>query len=265
MTRDPYLYPDVDVLRNKEDIRDAEELARFERLSSANRMETLPDNRSISADGYRALHGHIFQDVYAWAGQDRTVALTKGDSPFCFPEYIDQELRRRFEAIQRENDLRDLSAEDFASRAAEHVSELNAIHPFREGNGRTQRAFLEVLGERAGHDIDLERIEPGPWHEASIDSFRTRDYTRMRAVIFNAIAERHHEREGQDEARSRTATNEVEAAARVETPARERPERMQETGEKRQRNEDDARRKGDLDYYLAKRADDRARDGGRDR
>ena len=89
----------------------------------------------------------------------------------------------RFEAIRRENSLRGLSIEDFATRAAEHAIEL----PFREGNGRALRAFLFVLARQAGHDIHMERIDARSWNEASRVSFRTGDTQAMRNVIADAI------------------------------------------------------------------------------
>jgi cell filamentation protein len=86
---DPYVYPGTQVLINKEDIRDAEELAVFERVMSAQRMSEQLPAVEISAAGYRALHRHLFQDVYEWAGEPRTVALAKGSSMFCRPPEFD--------------------------------------------------------------------------------------------------------------------------------------------------------------------------------
>ena len=83
--------------------------------------------------------------------------------------------------------MRDLSAEEFAARAADHISELNAIHPFREGNGRTQRAFLFMLGRQAGHEVDMTRIDPRAWNDASRDSFRTGDSRSLRDIIAAAV------------------------------------------------------------------------------
>jgi cell filamentation protein len=184
---DPYVYPGTDVLRNKENIRDARELEAFERTATANRMETLPDNTPITAEGYREIHRYIFQDVYDWAGKVRTVDIAKDDDLFCRAVYVDQELAKRFEAIRAEDGLRGLSVESFVARAAEHISELNAIHPFREGNGRTQRAFLFVLGRQAGHEVDLAKIDPCAWNDASRESFRTGDSMPMRDVIADAV------------------------------------------------------------------------------
>ena len=184
---DPYCYSGTDVLRNVENIRDPEELAVFERSATVSRIETLPADFAISADGYRAIHRYLFQDVYDWAGEYRVVDIARSDSLFCLVPYIAPELAKRFEAIRSENNLRGLNAEDFAERAAEHLIELNAIHPFREGNGRTLRAFLFVLARQAGHDIKMERVDAVPWNQASRVSFRTGDSRAMRDIIANAI------------------------------------------------------------------------------
>jgi len=184
---DPYCYPGTDILRNIRNIQNAEELEAYERSLSANRLETLPDDFPITPEGYRAIHRYIFLDLYDWAGEYRVVDIARADNLFCLAPYIAQELAKRFKAIQSENNLHGLDAEDFAAHAAEHVIELNAIHPFREGNGRTLRAFLFVLARQAGHDIKMERIDGVPWIEASRVSFRTGDTRPMRNIIANAI------------------------------------------------------------------------------
>jgi cell filamentation protein len=184
---DPYVYPNTHVLINKEDIRDAADLEQFERLMTAQRLREGLPKVPLTADGYRTLHEHLFQDVYEWAGKTRTVDIAKNNAMFCFAAYVDGELDKRFAAIRDENGLQGLSVAQFAERAGEHLSELNAVHPFREGNGRTQRAFLVVLAEQAGHKIDLQRIDPIAWNEASKQSFSTADSAPMREVILGSI------------------------------------------------------------------------------
>jgi cell filamentation protein len=184
---DPYVYPGTRVLRNKENIRHGAELARFERLMTAQRLREGLPAVGLTADGFRALHFHIFQDVYEWAGRDRTIEIAKADSLFCLPQFIVPELERRFAAIRMGRPSNWLAPVVFAEHAALHISELNAIHPFREGNGRTARAFLVVLGQHAGHRIEIQRFEPVAWIEASRESFRTGDCGLMRAVIAGAI------------------------------------------------------------------------------
>jgi cell filamentation protein len=185
---DPYVYPGTNVLINKEDIRDAETLARFERMETANRIETLPSGIPLTADGFRTVHRHIFHNVYEWAGQIRTVDIAKNNDLFCRVFFVERELEKCLKSLRAEDCLRGLSPETFAQRAAFYVSELNAIHPFREGNGRTTRAFLGILGEQAGHRIEMQRIDPEAWIDASRESFRTGECRLMYAVIAGAIA-----------------------------------------------------------------------------
>lgn len=182
----PYCYPGTDVLRNKEDIRDKSELERFERLASARRLETLPHNLPITVAGYREIHRYIFQDVYDWAGEYRTVD-TGRTGPFCKARYITRYMDAQFAAISAERNLCGLTSLRFAARAAEHISELNAIHCFLDGNGRAQRAFLEILAGQAGHEVDLARIDPRAWNAASLKGYHTRDYRPMQTVIAGAM------------------------------------------------------------------------------
>jgi cell filamentation protein len=83
--------------------------------------------------------------------------------------------------------LRGLAPDRFAARAAEHLNELNAIHAFLDGNGRTQRAFLEILAEQAGHAIDLARVDPTAWNRASIVGFYRLEHGLMGGIIARAL------------------------------------------------------------------------------
>jgi cell filamentation protein len=183
---DPYCYPNSDVLRNKAGLADREALERFETaMTFARSEEPLPNGR-LSMSHYRAIHHHLFQDVYDWAGKFRTVRISKGASTFCYPENIASEMRRLFAWLRRHGGLRNLTAKDFASGAAHFLAELNAIHPFREGNGRTQLTFLALLADRAGHPLDLDRLAPGDMLTAMIGSFGG-DETPLAKLVLGLI------------------------------------------------------------------------------
>jgi cell filamentation protein len=168
---DPYCYPDSDVLKNKAGLTTPAHLEEFETaMTFARSEEPLPAGR-LSATHYRAVHHHLFQDVYSWAGKDRTVRLSKGDSTFCYPENIAAEMARVFAWLKRHDFLKGRSRFDFASLAAHFLAELNAIHPFREGNGRTQLTFLALLADRAGHPLDFDRLDRDATLTAMIASF----------------------------------------------------------------------------------------------
>lgn len=185
---DPYVYPGTDILINKRNIRDADKLESFERVMSRRRAREPLDDFPITYEGYKAIHKHLFQDVYPWAGQSRTVSLAKGGTFFGPPDYVDSEMKKRFDLLKKERNLKGLRKADFSKRAAEHIGEINAIHPFREGNGRTQRLFLKLLARQAGHKLDLQRITPEPWHQASVQGFRG-NHAPMQKLIGSAIVE----------------------------------------------------------------------------
>ena len=170
-TEDPYCYPGTQVLVNRLNLKTQSELTRFESFITTQRAdEPLPTGR-LSYTHYRAIHRHLFQDIYTWAGQVRTVRISKGRSTFCYPEHINREMKKLFAALRAERYLRGLTASSFARKAAHFISELNAIHPFREGNGRTQLVFLTILAARAGHPLNLRRLRPKKILEATIKSF----------------------------------------------------------------------------------------------
>jgi cell filamentation protein len=184
---DPYCYPGTDVLRNKAGLRSVDALGQFETaMTFARSEEPLPSGR-LSVAHYRAIHHHLFQDVYAWAGKFRTVRLTKGASTFCYPENIAREMRVLFDWLRRRRYLCGLAAADFARDAAHFLAELNAIHPFREGNGRTQLIFLALLADRADHPLDLDRLDPAATLDAMIDSFNG-DESALAAIIMGLLA-----------------------------------------------------------------------------
>jgi cell filamentation protein len=169
--RDPYCYPGTTILINRLSIRDQARLDAFEAEVTAERAsQPLPAGR-LSYSHYRAIHRHLFQDVYAWAGKIRRVRLSKGSSAFCYPENIDREMRRLFAKLSKQKRLRGLDAPSFATSAAHCLAELNAIHPFREGNGRTQLSFLIILAGHADHPLALERLDPKAMLDAMIASF----------------------------------------------------------------------------------------------
>jgi len=91
---------------------------------------------------------------------------------FCYPENIDGEMRKLFLDLRRRRYLRNLTAEAFAAQAAHFLAELNAIHPFREGNGRAQMTFLALVAQHAGHPFDLECLDPDRFLAVMIRGFR---------------------------------------------------------------------------------------------
>jgi cell filamentation protein len=171
---DPYVYRGTDILKNKLGIRDAATLESFElEMTLLRSDEPLPVGR-LSQTHYRSVHRHIFQDVYRWAGRYRTVRTGKGGNWFCYPENISTQMSKLFAELQERQFLETTTEKEFPQAAAWFLSELNAIHPFREGNGRTQLIFLDLLAVRASHPLDVGKVRAEAFLSAMIESFSGR-------------------------------------------------------------------------------------------
>jgi cell filamentation protein len=185
---DPYTYENSTVLVNKLDLRDQDNLDAYEaEISSARSAEPLPEGE-LGFEHYCAIHHHLFQDVYAWAGQPRTVRISKQGNSFCYPEHIEAQARRLFAELKANSFLENLEPDDFSTRAAHFLSELNAIHAFREGNGRTQLTFFAMLADNAGYPLDLEKLDPDVMLDAMIESFGG-DEKKLACVIKSLVDE----------------------------------------------------------------------------
>lgn len=101
--------------------------------------------------------------------------LVKQGSAFCYPENIDREMRKLFLDLKHQRYLRGLSVRRFAFAGAHFLATLNAIHPFREGNGRTQMTFFALLADRAGHPLNLDALRPEAFLTAMVRSFHNED------------------------------------------------------------------------------------------
>ncbi len=169
---DPLCYPGTNVLINKADIRDQDELDQFEQLMFTTRAEEDLPAGELDYAHYRLIHQHFFQDVYDWAGEIRQIRTAKGGNRFCHPEYIDAEMEKLFAQLAREDHLTRIDeVGPFADRAAHYIAEINAIHPFREGNGRCQLTLLSLLLRLTGRELDEDRLDPERFMDAMIASF----------------------------------------------------------------------------------------------
>jgi cell filamentation protein len=107
----------------------------------------------------QATHRYIFGELYPWAGELRTVQIAKGGNLFALPEHIGPYLATLFAELAREDRLQGLEREQLVERLTYYYAEINAVHPFREGNGRTQRAFLTRIAKGAGYPIAWARLD----------------------------------------------------------------------------------------------------------
>ena len=184
IAEDPLCYPGTGVLRNKADLTDQDELDQFEQLMFLTRSEEPLPEGALDYNHYRAIHHHFFQDVYSWAGQPRQIRTAKGGNWFCYPEYIDTEMNRIFRELSEETHLSDTnSLQDFAARAAHYIGDINAVHPFREGNGRCQLTLLDILMQVAGLEMVEDKIDEDEFMEAMIASFAGDEASLVNAIV----------------------------------------------------------------------------------
>ncbi len=165
---DPYYWPGIHVLRNRLDIRESRRLAQAEREITPLRVATLelgPQRRGLPH--LCAIHRHLFQDIYDWAGEVREVDIYQDETRFCHFEYIEKEGNALMEALEEENWLDALPAPAFVERISHYYCEINVLHPFRIGNGRAQRIFFEQLAIHAGYHLDWRDIEVESWRSAN--------------------------------------------------------------------------------------------------
>lgn len=172
---DRYTDPDSGVLKNIPGLRDQQALDAFEADVTAIRLlelaeHPIPGNFDLAH--LKAMHRHLFRDVYDWAGELRTVDISKGDSRFGNCRMIESYLEKVLSGIAAEDFLATCPPERFVSRLAHYMAEINAAHPFREGNGRVQRAFCALLAERAGYFIEFDQVDRDGMYAAMIASFR---------------------------------------------------------------------------------------------
>ncbi|WP_303864448.1 Fic family protein [Alkalibaculum bacchi] len=179
-----YCYPNSYVLRNKLNIKDEDHLEEVERQITAIKildlkMKVVKGNMDVKH--LKDIHKHIFRDLYDWAGETRTVDISKG-TQFCNYMFVDKLLQELFENLKHENYLIGVSIDSVIKRLSYYLGELNAIHPFREGNGRTQRVFVEYLAQIAGYYVDFSDITEQEMIDASLDSFM-KDYVKMENIF----------------------------------------------------------------------------------
>lgn len=170
MSDDPYVYPGTDVLRNMRGIRDGDELEKFEtRLTYLRGLQlgSKPIGGEYDLAHLRGFHRYLFAGLYEWAGELRTVVLAKTDL-FCLPEHIESYGAEIFGELADEDRLCGLDREPFIDRLSHYLGDVNALHPFRDGNGRAQRAFFAQLAANAGYQLDWQLVDPQDNIDASV-------------------------------------------------------------------------------------------------
>ena len=179
-----YLAPGTDTLANKAGLTDPREAERYERTMTTRRLAELP-RTPHTPGGYKNIHKHLFQDVYEWAGQSRTVEMHRSEQQpdgtvrrdaFIPTRFIEQGLATTFNDLKpaldrlRQEALKppeERNIELVAKVAASHVGALNFVHAFRDGNGRTMRAQVDNLAQEAGLRLNEQALDRAAWNRGS--------------------------------------------------------------------------------------------------
>jgi len=171
---DIYTDPETGVLKNKLELTTEESLQRAETDAAVRRAHELikkPVRGKFDLAHLCAIHQKLFGDVYEWAGKIREVDISKGDTRFAHHGYIESEAKKLTDRLKRENNLVGLYPKEFSERVAHYMGEMNVIHPFREGNGRTLRECMGQLAKQAGYEISWNGISRDDMIKASVHAF----------------------------------------------------------------------------------------------
>ena len=168
-----YCYSGTSTLKNKLNIYDEQILEQAElelTALSSNLIEYSEPPYSLAY--LQSIHKQLFSDLYEWAGQLRQIDIYKGDTRFCTFSRIEIETNKLLNPLQEQNYFQGLESQQLIPKLADLYCELNVIHPFREGNGRTQRIFFEHLIAHCGYGIDWSHINSkDQWVAANIEGF----------------------------------------------------------------------------------------------
>jgi len=183
---DIYCIPGTSVLKNKAGITEQDLLDEYEADYTTVRIIELAQNPipgQFDLAHLCRIHRHVFQDVYEWAGQVRNVDIFRGDSRFCNVRQINAYSKKIFDTLKNEGHLFGLPPTDFAARLAHYLAEINAIHPFREGNGRVQRLFISQLADQAGYFLDYSALSQSDVYPAMQASFSGDEHPLAQLIL----------------------------------------------------------------------------------
>lgn len=155
-------YEGTSCLINKLGIKDETKLKDFEAavtFAKAGEYEIEPFATSFDAEHYKTIHRFLFEDIYDWAGEYRTIDMSKKGTAFATASKIDDLMNSAFKRLKEKNCFINDNFDEFIEDIVDFYQVTNYIHPFREGNGRTQRLFFAQLIRYNNYDIDFSDID----------------------------------------------------------------------------------------------------------
>lgn len=192
---DPYFDKNIGDLRNLLGANSSEELRDIEpQIVFANELEleSIAIPRTNDLEELLFIHRQLFKGVYDWAGKIRTVDIKKNADNaefFLIFSKIQDAARYVFTELADDNYMINLPKDDFVKRLSYHYDQLNYIHPFREGNGRTQRVFWSRVAKDAGYEIDWSHIEGDENDEACRLAAEGSDRSKLEAMFARIVNE----------------------------------------------------------------------------
>lgn len=189
-------YKDSDIPINKLEIHDSQLIHELERELLLQSYEffhtTLEENTIFDKNYLTSIHHYLFEKLYTWAGEYRTVNISKGTSMFCPYMNLESFSSDIFKQLEKENYLRDFESpvfrESFAKRLAYYMCELIVLHPFNEGNGRSLRLFFDMIVTYNGYEyVDYANtLNNDTFISASIDCMET-DCSKIEEIILAGL------------------------------------------------------------------------------
>jgi len=172
MASDPYLYPGTKTLINNFEVKDPDKLSVLEnKIFHIAFLQPLPLG-NFDLEHLRHIHKHFFEKVYPWAGEIRIIDIAKENSYFAHHAFIEPYADKIFSKLKHEDFSDPLTVPE---KLAKYFNEINAIHPFREGNGRTQRAFISKFAQSKNYVLSWENVANNAYLQASIEGFKGND------------------------------------------------------------------------------------------
>ncbi|PLS30277.1 toxin Fic [Bifidobacterium margollesii] len=191
---DPYIDPTTGLLRNKVGATTLDELKKAEgelvSIAAVKLIENPPRNRMADLNELREIHRRLFGAVYSWAGEIRTVEIRKlaeGSEYFLPSPMIPTGIEYSMNELRKDGYLKNLDKDEFLDRLVRNYDNYNYVHPFREGNGRTQRMLWTLVCHEAGYDIDWRLVSKQDNDEGSRLAAEQRDYSILRRAFDVAV------------------------------------------------------------------------------
>ncbi|OFL58991.1 hypothetical protein HMPREF2760_05335 [Corynebacterium sp. HMSC065D07] len=198
-----YFIPGTKVLKNRLGLDDAEGLRILEEklvFLRITELESAPVEGAFDYAHFKAIHRHLFQDVYDWAGEERTAPtdqfmIKAGHAYYPAGPEMTKAAEKLFAGLAKDDFLRGLEIDEFVTKLAELWGELNVVHSFREGNTRTQTVFFDALVTAAGYQLNVERLASDSRVRAEFIAARfhsqdTEDNAQLEEVLRGLVGKR---------------------------------------------------------------------------